>query len=105
MSALDDRADATSDAQIAAIVAAGRATRRRPSRGTWIAAVAVSAICALGFVLLIVGSGAGEPSAPAPSRAAGGCAGGLGLGIGLGIGIGFLLGRRQRADHSSRSRP
>lgn len=100
--------------RIAAIVAGGRATRRPPSRGAWIAAAAVGAVCAIGFVLLVARSG--EPTSPAPgpggaaeaSRSTargGGCAGGLGVGLGLGIAIGFALARRQAGAHSSRKRP
>jgi hypothetical protein len=100
------------DARIAAIVAGGRATRRRPSRGAWIAAAVVGAICAIGFVLLLAVEGQPEERAGAlePARAsarggATGCLGGLGLGLGLGVAIGFGLARRQPGDHSSRSRP
>lgn len=97
------------DARLAAIVAAGRATRRRPSRLAWIAAAIVGAVCAIGFVLLLVPDGPGEPAAPAEPRRSTprglGCAGGLGVGLGLGIAIGFWLARRQAGDHSSRSRP
>ncbi len=107
------------EVRIAAIVAEGRATRRRPSRPAWIAAAIVGAICALGFVLLLAPgdpAGAGgspeasrEVSREAPRRAARGlgCAGGLGLGLALGVALGFALGRRQAGarDHSSRSSP
>jgi hypothetical protein len=111
------------EARIAAIVAEGRATRRRPSRSTWIAAAIVSALCAIGFVLLLGPVGApGDPAGAggsaevsregareAPRRAARGlgCAGGLGLGLGIGLALGFALGRRQAGarDHSSRSSP
>jgi hypothetical protein len=108
MGATDDR--------LAAIVAEGRATRRRPSRLMWLAAAIVGAVCAIGFVLLLVpygepagdgaAGGAGRPAEPsrAISRGAG-CAGGLGLGLGLGVAIGFALARRQAGDHSSRKRP
>ena len=109
--------DRTGPGAIDAILAGGRATRRRPSRATWIAAALVGAVCAIGFVLLFVGGGA--PAAPAPTptaapapdpaprrdRGASGCIGGLGLGLGAGIAIGFALARRQGGDHSSRRRP
>jgi hypothetical protein len=107
-------APAPEDARIAAIVAAGRATRRPVSRAAWLAAGIVGAICAIGFVLLLALDGApatgsegvagGHVSARASSRGAG-CAGGLGLGLGLGIAIGIAIARRQAADHSSRNRP
>jgi len=111
------------EARIAAIVAEGRALRRRPSRSLWIAAAIVGAVCAIGFVLLIAldgpreqarAGGAAEPGrAPVPARARGaGCAGSLGLGFGLGLAIGFALGARRRgagaqedAGHSSRRSP
>jgi hypothetical protein len=94
------------DARIAEILAAGRAMRRRPARATWIAAAAVGALCALCFVLLLlVDGGGGAASEPGGGVIGTGCGGSLGLGLGIGIGIGFLLGRRQRADHSSRRRP
>lgn len=101
-------ADAGADARLAEVLAAGRATRRRPARATWIAAAAVGVICALGFVLLLLDGGGGSGGAagePARGASSTGCAGSLGLGLGLGLGIGFVLGRRQRADHSSRRRP
>lgn len=126
-------ADEARSAAIAAVVAEGRAMRRRPSRLMWIAAAIVGAVCAIGFVLLIGldggldgpreparAGGAAEPGrAPAPARRAG-CAGGFGgfgLGLGLGVAIGFALGARRRgggapsrrpaqdADHSSRRSP
>jgi hypothetical protein len=112
------------EARIAAIVAEGRATRRRPSRALWLAAAVVGAVCAIGFVLLIALDGsapdgsapdgsapdgsAPDGSAPdgprgqaragdaaAPARRTG-CAGGFGLGLGLGVAIGFALGARRR---------
>lgn len=92
------------DARLAAIVASGRATRRPVSRAMWIAAGVVGALCAAGFVLLVLGGG-GERVPEAAQGARGGCAGGLGAGIGIGLAIGFFLGRRQRAGHSSRSSP
>jgi hypothetical protein len=103
-------------ARIAAIVAAGRATRRGPSRPTWIAAGIIGAICALGFVLFVLGGAPGERAgasgAPEPARGTprgAGCAGGFGLGLGLGLGLGFALARRpggaQDGGHSSRKRP
>jgi hypothetical protein len=99
-------ADAGAAARIAEILAAGRATRRRPAQATWIAAAAVGAICALGFVLLLLdGGGGGSAGEPARGASGTGCAGSLGLGLGIGIGIGFVLGRRQRKGHSSRNRP
>jgi len=93
------------DPRIAAIVAAGRATRRRPSRAAWIAAAIAGVICALGFALLLAGGGGPrEPAgADGPAREprgtprGAGCAGGLGLGLGLGLAIGFALGRRRGA--------
>lgn len=104
--------DEARTAAIAAIVAEGRAMRRRPSRPMWIAAAIVSAVCAIGFVLLIAPDGGpdsgpdgGPDSAPdgprepvrAPARARRtGCVGGFGLGLGLGVAIGFALGARRR---------
>jgi hypothetical protein len=108
--------DPEDEARIAAIVAGGRATRRSPSRATWIAAAVVGAICALGFVLLVAWGGEPDAAAPAaggsaePRRPAsgGGCAGGLGLGLGLGLAIGFALGRwlgpRNGAQEASHDR-
>ncbi|HWO18367.1 MAG TPA: hypothetical protein VNO30_06310 [Kofleriaceae bacterium] len=121
------RGPAGDEAQIDAIISQGRATRRRPARGAWIAAAIVGAICAIGFVLLLVpgaapggdssdrpaadGSGAGPRAAPRRTAGRAGCAGGLGVGLGIGLGIGFgigfAMGRRQAGprDHSSRSSP
>jgi hypothetical protein len=103
VAAPEDEDRAAADARLAAIVAAGRATRRPASRATWLAAAVVGALCAVGFVLLVLGDG--EPAPESARVARGGCAGGLGVGLGLGIGIGFFLGRRQRDGHSSRSSP
>ena len=47
------------EARIAAIVAEGRALRRRPSRSLWIAAAIVGAVCAIGFALGARRRGAG----------------------------------------------
>ena len=113
-------------AALAAIVASGRATRRRPSRAAWIAASIVGAVCVLGFVLLLALDGAGEQAAGVlgtPGRGAGspggrgagnpggcgaGCGAGFGAGLGAGIALGYVLGARRRAqepDHSSRRSP
>jgi len=102
-------------AALAAIVASGRATRRRPSRATWVAATIVGAVCALGFVLLLALDGAGGERSPAgageaPRAAArgAGCATGFGAGLGIGVALGFALGARRAAQergHSSRRSP
>jgi hypothetical protein len=102
-------------AALAAIVASGRATRRRPSRATWIAASLVGAVCGLGFVLLLALDGArgerlpaGAGEAPLASARGVGCATGFGAGLGVGVALGFALGARRAAqgrDHSSRRSP
>ena len=95
--------DAARRAALAEIVAAGRATRRRPSRAAWIAASIVGGVCAIGFVLLLALDGSrGERPAggtgPGPRAPVGGagCAGGFGAGLGVGVALGFALGARRR---------
>lgn len=96
----------TREAELEAILAHGRRTRRRASRGLWLVAAVVGVVCLVGFAIAMLG----EPGvATTPPRVAAPARGG-GLGIGLAIGacagivIGFAIGR-QRATHSSRNKP
>jgi hypothetical protein len=109
------------DDDIEAIVAAGRRTRTATPRWQWVAAAIVSAICLVGFAVVVLGERApGRHGAPARSIAiptaipscgatiardpGSGLGIGLAIGAGLGVVIGFAIGR-QRRSHSSRSSP
>ena len=82
----------------------GRATRKRPSRGLWVAALVVGGACAVAFaVMMFVDSGA--PTHDAAPRHAGGFSNGLFIGIALGVVLGWALGRQRRASHSSDKTP
>lgn len=110
--------DAEREQAASAIVEQARRSRRRASRGTWIASAIVGGLCAIAFVVALVSSGgagssspggpggASGPSAP-PARASEpglGFPTGLAIGLGVGIAIGLLI-ARQLGDHSSRNRP
>jgi hypothetical protein len=89
---------------VRAIAESARATRKRPSRGMWIAAVLVGVACAIGFVVLMFSEG--EPS-PTPTRSTTdgrgfGFAAGLLVGGAVGIAVGLAIGRQR---HSSRKSP
>jgi len=91
--------------QIAAIVSEARKQRRATSRGLWIAAGCVGAICAIAFAVAMLSRGEPGPAGPAPVGATGtGFASGLGLGLALGLVLGFAI-ARQLSAHSSRSKP
>jgi hypothetical protein len=74
----------------------GRATRTRPSRGLWIAALVIGSACAIAFVvMLFVDTGApSHESAPAKS---GGFSNGLVIGIAVGVVLGWAIARRIRS--------
>jgi hypothetical protein len=92
-------------ARLAAITDVGRRTRKPTPRGLWIAAGIVGALCAIGFVLLVVSPPAPRaPHAVNGSQTGSGLGTGLAIGVGVGIVIGFVI-ARQRADHSSRNNP
>jgi hypothetical protein len=93
------------EADIEAILAHGRRTRKRTPRWLWLLAGAVGVVCAVGFAIAMLG--ADEPVRPAVERrpASGG---GLGIGLLIGACVGIVIGfsiARQRADHSSRNTP
>jgi len=94
------------DDDLEAILDRGRQTRRPPPRGLWIAAAIVGAICAVGFVIVLLGEPSTAPSGlPARHESRGG---GLGIGLVIGACAGIVIGfaiARQRADHSSRNKP
>src|SRR5262245_16592419 len=77
-----------SDAEVEALLAAAAATRKKPSRGLWIAAIVVSAICvvALGWGLINYWDEPPEQKTIQPAARDGG--GGFGLGLMVGIGVG-----------------
>ncbi|MGN6110015.1 MAG: hypothetical protein ACTHU0_33225 [Kofleriaceae bacterium] len=119
--------DAEREQAASAIVEQARRSRRRASRGTWIASAIVGGLCAIAFVVALVSSGgAGSsgpggssgPSGPSAPRGSNGTSApparasetglgfptGLAIGLGVGIALGLLI-ARQLGDHSPRNRP
>jgi len=82
----------------------GRATRKRPSRGLWIAALAIGGACAIAFVVMLFVD-TGTPSHDAPPARSGGFSNGLVIGIAVGVAIGWAIARQRRASHSSDKTP
>ncbi len=88
------------EAKIRAIADEGAKHRKRPSRGLWIAALVVSAICVGGLVYGLV---FGWDAQPTPTAHTAGTSNGTGFGLGMmvgigaGIAIGALLGLRRRS--------
>lgn len=82
------------------LLAAARATRKRPSRTLWIAALVVSIACVAGLAYGLVTSWDAEPdreTIKTASRSTGSGFGvGLVIGIGAGIAIGSLIAARRR---------
>lgn len=98
---------AENDARIAAIVAGARRTRTPIPRALWIAAIAIGAVCAVAFIVMLASESAPDaarPPHPAAKSSGIGFAGGLGIGVGIGIVIGFLIARRHTA-HAARDKP
>ena len=109
----------TRQARIDAILAVGRDTRKPASRGLWIAAAIVGAVCAAGFAIMMLGDPAPpahrlerRPEAASASSASSasspGGRSGLGIGLWIGAGVGVVIGfaiARHRGDHSSRNSP
>ena len=96
--------DLVGEKTIEDIAAVGRATRKRPSRGLWVAALVIGGACAVAFaVMMLVDSGA--PTHETAPRHAGGFSNGLFIGIALGVVLGWALGRQRRASHSSDKTP
>ena len=87
-----------SDAEVEALLAAAAATRKKPSRGLWIAAIVVSAICvvALGWGLINDWDEPPEQTTIQPAARDGGGGFGLGLMVGIGVGIPYLSGTFER---------
>jgi len=99
-----DRESAPTPRTIEDIAAVGRATRKQPSRGLWMAALVIGGACAIAFaVMLFVDSG--TPTHETAPRHTGGFSNGLFIGIALGVVLGWALGRQRRASHSSDKTP
>jgi hypothetical protein len=92
-------AEADRERAIAEITAAGRATRKKASRGTWIAAGVVGALCAIGFVIVLLADGTPDTTRVREARPLS-----FGLGLALGVVIGLALGYAV-FRHSSRNKP
>lgn len=87
------------------LLAAARATRKRPSRTLWIAALVVSIACVAGLAYGLVTSWDAEPDRERIASASRGSGSGSGFGVGLviGIGAGIAIGsliavRRRQSD-------
>lgn len=98
------------DDRLDEILAVGRQTRKRPSRGLWIAALIVGALGVAGFAVAMLSEPAPASEVPHLPRQPSAQDGGGGLGIGLwivaGAGIAIAVAiSRQRASHSSRNSP
>jgi ABC-type antimicrobial peptide transport system permease subunit len=85
---------------IAEITAAGRATRKKSSRGMWIAAGIVGALGLIGFVILMLSDGTPGGAVRAPEARPLSFSLGLLLGVVIGLALGYVVFR-----HSSRRRP
>ena len=85
------------------LLAAARATRKRPSRTMWIAALVVSVLCVAGLAYALITDWNAEPDRQTIKKVSrstgGGFTAGLVIGIGAGIAIGSLIAvRRRQAD-------
>ena len=80
------------DAEVEALLAAAKATRKRPSRGMWIAAIVVSLVCVAGLAYGLVTNWDAPPDKGATKSATGGSSSGFGLGLMIGIGVGLAIG-------------
>lgn len=99
-----DRTLAPAPRTIEDIAAVGRATRKRPSRGLWVAALVIGGACAVAFAVMMF-MDRGTPTHETAPRHAGGFSNGLFIGIALGVVLGWALGRQRRASHSSDKTP
>jgi len=88
------------DAELDALLAPARATRKKPSRAMWIAAIVISVICVIGLAYGLITNWDVEPETGAIKAASrtGGSGFGLGVMIGLaaGVALGGLLALRKR---------
>ena len=90
------------DAEVEALLAGAKATRKRPSRGLWLAALVVSVACVIGLSYGLITSWDAEPEATklpeGSTTRSSGTGFGLGLMIGLaaGVAIGSALALRKR---------
>jgi len=81
------------DAEVEALLAAAKATRKRPSRSTWIIALVVSLACVIGLAYGLVTNWDVPPEkAPAGQSSARGSNSGFALGLMIGIGVGIAVG-------------
>ena len=80
------------EARAAEILAQVRSARRPLPRGLWVAAIAVSLVCAGGLAIAWIEERGAKPThlPHAAARAAAG--GGLGIGLVIGVAVGLVLG-------------
>lgn len=95
--------------EIKRILERGRRTRKSTPRSVWAIAIAISAVCVIGFSFAMFTEH--EPASPVasarPERDStprGGLATGLVIGAVIGVIVGIVV-ARQRRDHSSRNKP
>ena len=85
------------DAEVEALLASAKATRKRPSRGLWIAALVVSVVCVAGLAYGLITSWDAEPEKiNLRSHDNSGFVLGLMIGIGIGVALGTVLALRKR---------
>ena len=88
------------DAEVEALLAAAKATRKRPSRGLWVAALVLSVASVIGLGYGLVTNWDEPPDTAvtksAPRAGSGGFTLGLMIGLGVGVAIGSLLALRKR---------
>ncbi|HEY5926927.1 MAG TPA: hypothetical protein VIV11_34810 [Kofleriaceae bacterium] len=91
-----------SDAEVEALIAGAKATRKRPSRGLWFAALIVSVACVIGLAYGLITNWDAKPevvksdAVRASSSSGSGFGLGLVIGLGAGIAIGSVLALRKR---------
>jgi hypothetical protein len=84
--------DKPTDAEVEALLAAAKATRKRPSRGMWAAALVMSVACVIGLAYGLVTSWDAVPDKSAVKSAAATSGSGFYLGLMIGIAVGIAIG-------------
>jgi hypothetical protein len=84
------------EAKARAIVDKAKQARSRPTRGLWIGALVVSAICVVALVIGYLTHGPAEARGPRPEAPSSGFGTGLLIGLVLGIALGSAIALRKR---------
>jgi len=88
----DEPPEKPTDAEVEALLAAAKATRKRPTRGMWLAAIVVSLACVAGLTYALVKNWDAEPDRSAVKSASRTSSGGFGLGLIVGLAAGIAIG-------------